>query len=57
MLEAGSAPGLANLATIGVTEPHLVIDGVPSAAYHLRVRAINTIGKSAPSQEIRVVVQ
>lgn len=56
VLEAGSAPGLADLATIGVTETQLVIDGVPSGVYHLRVRGINTIGRGAPSQELRLVV-
>lgn len=56
-IEAGSAPGLANLATISVTETHLTVDGAPPGVYYLRVRAINTIGKSAPSQETRVVVQ
>lgn len=56
-IEAGSAPGLTNLATVSVTDTHLTIEGVPPGVYYLRVRAINTIGKSAVSQEIRVVVQ
>jgi hypothetical protein len=55
-IEAGSAPGLSNLATISVTDPQLVVDGVPSGVYHLRVRAINTIGKSGASQDIKVIV-
>ncbi len=56
-IEAGSAPGLSNLVTVTVTDPQLTVDGVPPGAYYLRVRAINTIGRSAPSQEIRLVVQ
>jgi hypothetical protein len=56
-LEAGTAPGLANLAKVTVTDTLLTVDDVPPGVYYLRVHAINTIGKSAPSQEIRVVVQ
>jgi hypothetical protein len=55
-IEVGSAPGLANLATLRVTDTHLTVDGVPSGAYYLRVRAINTIGESGASQEVQVVV-
>lgn len=55
-VEAGSAPGLSNLATLDVDDPQLVVDGVPSGVYHLRVRARNTIGRSSASQDIRVVV-
>ncbi len=56
-IEAGSAPGLTNLATVSVTDTHLTVDGVPPGVYYLRVRAINTIGKSGASQEVRVVVE
>lgn len=55
-VEAGSAPGLANITTIKVSDPQLVIDGVPSGTYHVRVRGINTIGKSDASHDVRVVV-
>jgi hypothetical protein len=55
-LEVGTAPGLANLATLTVTEPRFVVQAVPSGAYYLRVRAINTIGKSSASREIQVLV-
>ncbi len=56
-LEAGTAPGLANLARVTVTDTQLTVDDMPPGVYHVRVRAVNVIGKSAPSQEIRVVVQ
>ena len=56
-MKAGSAPGLANLARITVTEPQLVVEDVPSGLYYLRVRAINTIGKSAASRDVQVIVQ
>jgi hypothetical protein len=55
-IEAGSAPGLANLARITVDDTQLTVDGVPPGEYHLRVRAINTIGKSGASQEVQVIV-
>ncbi len=55
-VEAGSAPGLANLATIGVTDPRLVVDDVPPGTYVLRVRATNAIGASAASAEVTLVV-
>jgi hypothetical protein len=55
-VEAGSSTGLSNLARITVTEPQLVVDGVPSGVYYVRVRAINTIGKSAASRDVQVIV-
>jgi hypothetical protein len=56
-VEAGSAPGLGDLARITVTEPQLVVDGVPSGVYYVRVRAINTIGKSGTSPEVQIIVR
>jgi hypothetical protein len=55
-VEAGSAPGLANLARLTSAEPQLVVDDVPSGVYYVRVRGINTIGKSSASREVQVVV-
>jgi len=56
-LEAGSAPGLANLLTsAGHAGTSLNVDGVPPGTYYVRVRAINWVGRSLPSQEVQVVV-
>lgn len=55
-VEVGVAPSLTNL-TIGTTGPRLVVDDVPAGVYYLRLRAINTIGKSAASGEVQVIVQ
>jgi hypothetical protein len=55
-VEAGGAPGLANLARIVVGEPQLVVNDVPSGVYYVRVHAINTVGKSSASREIQIVV-
>ena len=56
-VEAGSAPGLADLATVQRTDgPRLVVPNVPPGTYYVRVRALNYIGASAASNEIVVTV-
>jgi hypothetical protein len=58
LLEAGTAPGLANLIpglALGAT-PALVAPNVPTGTYRVRVRAANGALVSAPSNEITVVV-
>ena len=55
-VEAGSAPGRTDLALLRTADPQLVVEGVPTGVYFVRVRALNTIGASAPSGELRVVV-
>ncbi len=52
-IEAGSAPGLANLANFatGNTATSYSTGGVGNGAYYLRVRASNPYGVSAPSNE------
>ena len=47
LLEAGSAPGLANLATMRLgPATTFVINNVPNGTYHVRVRAANSVGSS-----------
>ncbi len=57
VLEAGSAPGLANIgaATIGAGTS-FVIPGVPAGTYYVRVRAVTSAGSGAPSNDVAVVV-
>lgn len=55
-LEAGSAPGLANLAVIGTGTPSLTVDGVPPGTYHVRVRAIGIGGQGPRSADLVVTV-
>lgn len=56
-LEAGSAPGLSNLATLTIgPQATLSIPGVPAGRYYVRVRARNTAGVSGPSNEVVVDV-
>jgi CO/xanthine dehydrogenase Mo-binding subunit len=56
ILEAGSAPGLANLATVPVPTTTYAASGVPRGTYYLRVRAVNAIGTGAASAEVQLVV-
>jgi hypothetical protein len=56
-LEAGSAPGLSNAASsvVGLVSNYTAT-GVPPGVYYLRVRAIDSSGESAPSNEITIAV-
>lgn len=57
ILEAGTAPGLANLATLRLgANASLSIPGVPPGQYYVRLRAWNRAGSSAPSPDVIVVV-
>ena len=56
ILEAGSGPGLSNLATAVLPPAALFSAVAPSGTYFIRVRAGNACGTSAPSAEIFVVV-
>lgn len=56
VLEGGSAPGLANLATVTLAGTSLAVPGVPRGTYHLRVRAVGVGGQGPRSADIRVAV-
>jgi hypothetical protein len=58
-IEAGSAPGLANLAVLntGSAANTLVVNGVPAGVYYVRVRAVgpdNVPGPASNEIEVRV---
>jgi hypothetical protein len=55
-LEAGSGPGLSNLAVGTTSDSTLVVPNVPPGSYYVRVKALNYIGASVPSNEIVVHV-
>lgn len=57
VIEAGSGPGLADLARlrVGPVTSHAV-SSVPAGVYFVRVRAVNAAGEGLSSNEIRVVV-
>jgi len=58
IIEAGSAPGLANLANFstGNTATTFSASGVGAGSYYVRVRATNSAGTSAPSADALLVV-
>jgi hypothetical protein len=57
VVEAGSAPGLADLAALRVSSATtFTVPFVPAGTYYVRIRAANGIGLSVPSNEIRVEV-
>ena len=57
-IEAGSAPGLANLAQIDTGTPatSFVVPNVPPGTYWVRVRGVNAAGTGAPSQDVAIVM-
>jgi hypothetical protein len=58
ILEAGSGPGLADIATfvLNSSNTSTVINAVPSGIYHVRVRARNALGISGASPDTVVTV-
>jgi hypothetical protein len=58
VIEAGSAPGLANLANVATnsTSTSATFANVPPGVYHVRVRARNSAGTSPSSGELQLTV-
>ncbi len=56
VLEAGSAPGLANIAVAPVGAPGMFVPNVPPGAYHVRVRAVNAAGQGPATADVVIVV-
>ena len=57
VLEAGSGPGLSNLAILPLGDvTTFVTPPVPNGSYYVRVRGQNTSGTGPPSNEVRIVV-
>jgi hypothetical protein len=56
VVEAGSAPGLADLASMEVSGSTIAVPNVPPGSYYVRVRSRNDLGVGAASNEHRVDV-
>jgi hypothetical protein len=58
MIEAGSAPGLTDVATLAVpgSQISLQVLGPPPGRFFVRVRGVNVTGKGGPSAEVVVAV-
>lgn len=56
LLEAGSAPGLANLAVLPLSAARSFSTGVPVGTFWLRVRAFNGEGMGDPSDDVGLVM-
>jgi len=55
-IEAGQAPGSANLGAIPVGNTTTFTTAAPLGTYYVRVRAVNRCGVSLPSNEIAIVL-
>jgi predicted phage tail protein len=56
VLEAGSGPGLSDLARVPVSGTSLTAPSVPAGSYFVRVRAVNNAGMGDASAEVQAVV-
>jgi hypothetical protein len=55
-LEAGTGPGLSNIASTLIMGTTFTATGVPPGIYYVRVRAVASDGESAPSNEVVITV-
>jgi hypothetical protein len=55
-VQAGSAPGLSNVAIANVGAVTFLSAAAPSGSYYLRVVALNAFGGSSPSNEVLLTV-
>jgi hypothetical protein len=56
VIEAGSAPGLADLARLSTTSNHFVASGVATGVYFVRVRGANAPEVGSASNEVIITV-
>ncbi len=56
VVEAGTAPGLADIGSVAVAQPSFAATGVPAGRYYLRVRAVGVGGESPASATVIATV-
>jgi predicted phage tail protein len=56
LLQAGTASGASNLASVAINGTSFTASGVGNGTYYVRVLAVNAVGPSAPSNEVAVTV-
>jgi len=56
LVAVGSAPGRSDLATLEAPTSILSATGVPAGTYYVRIRGVNAVGTSLPSDELVVTV-
>jgi glucose/arabinose dehydrogenase len=56
LLEAGSAPSLADLGVFPLPTSSITVPGVANGQYYLRVRAVGPAGTSPPTADLPVIV-
>ena len=52
VLEAGTAPGMSNVATVSVGNVTSFQANVPTGTYYVRIRSVNEYGESEPTPEL-----
>lgn len=57
VVESGTAPGGSNLPARETSMTTLTVTRIPPGTYYVRVRAANACGVSAPSNEIKLVIE
>jgi hypothetical protein len=55
-LEAGSAPGAADILRAAVAVSPLTIGAVPAGTYYARLRSVNQAGRSLPTADVAIAV-
>ena len=56
VLEAGTGPGLSDIARVPLAGTTLTAPNVPAGAYYVRVRAVNGAGLGEASEEVQLIV-
>jgi hypothetical protein len=56
VVEVGTVPGRSNVGILHTVAPRFAVDDVPAGRYYVRVRALNDVGMSLPSNEVVLTV-